>query len=158
MRSLVIALVCLAASGWGQDKYSGPVPPKKDVPYLLHADKLVELESGSAQPSERKDSTVYTVVGAQAQARTPMAEPIFLLDSAKIAAEKLALWRMTPKGGARELEIPKKPKRDSPRPLRITATRLSGNLYKLEAQEFLENGEYCLSPDGSNEAFCFTVY
>jgi hypothetical protein len=158
MRHFAWALLAGAAFAPAQEKYVGPVPPKKDVPYLLHANKLVELDTGTAQPGERKDNTLYTVSGAGAQARTPMAEPVFLLDSAKIAADKLSLWRMTPKGGLRELEIPKKPKRDSPRPMRVNATRLSGNLYKVEAQEFLENGEYCLSPDGSNEAFCFAVY
>jgi hypothetical protein len=40
----------------------------------------------------------------------------------------------------------------------MTASKLDGNLYKLEAQEFLENGEYCMSPQGSNAVFCFAVY
>ncbi len=158
MRFGLVIMILSVVAAWGQEKYTGPLPPKRDVPFLLHANKLVELDTGTAQPGERKDNTLYTVAGAGAQARTPMAEPIFLLDSTKIVADKLSLWRMIPKGGVRELEIPKKPKRDSPRPVRINATRLANGLYRIETQEFLENGEYCLSPDGSNEAFCFAVY
>lgn len=156
----VVLLTALAAVAFAQsEKYRGPRPPKTDVPYLLHANKLVELDSGEAQQSDRKDETVYTVAGATAQARTPMPEPIFVIAAEKIAPDKLDLFRMTvSRSGARELAIPKKPKRDSPRPVRMTAAKLEGNLYKLEAQEFLENGEYCMSPQGVNAVFCFTVY
>ena len=38
------AACCMAA-----EKYSGPVPPKPDVPYLLHASTLVETEPGEAR-------------------------------------------------------------------------------------------------------------
>src|SRR5579875_2191258 len=38
----VAALVALcAALGFAQESYSGPRPPKKDVPYLLEASKLI---------------------------------------------------------------------------------------------------------------------
>ena len=30
------------------DKYSGPRPPKADLPYLVHADNLVPTEAGVA--------------------------------------------------------------------------------------------------------------
>jgi hypothetical protein len=41
----------------------------------------------------------------------------------------------------------------------MEVTRLtSDNLYKLEVEDELENGEYSLSPAGSNQAFCFQVY
>jgi hypothetical protein len=29
---------------------------------------------------------------------------------------------------------------------------------KVEVNEPLENGEYCLSPEGSNAVFCFSEY
>jgi hypothetical protein len=35
---------------------------------------------------------------------------------------------------------------------------LEGKLYRVEANETLENGEYALSPDGSDQVFCFQVY
>jgi hypothetical protein len=153
-----LILAALVSVALAQTKYTGPIPPKSDVPFLLHANKLVELDSGVAQKSQRKDNTVFTVAGAGAQAKTPMAEPIFLVNSEKLNPEILALWRMTPKGAARELEIPAKPKKDSPRPIRTTAVKVSGNTFRVETQEFLENGEYCLSPEGTDQAFCFSVY
>jgi hypothetical protein len=54
--------------------------------------------------------------------------------------------------------LPQKPKKNSPRPLRLSLEPLSAGLYKLEVQEPLENGEYCLSPGGSNAVYCFAVY
>ena len=40
---LLLAVMCVAL-GSAAD-YKGPRPPKPDVPYLLHATKLVELDS-----------------------------------------------------------------------------------------------------------------
>ena len=48
--------------------------------------------------------------------------------------------------------------RGGPRPVRISVTHLDGKLYKIEADEEIENGEYALSPNGSNIVFCFEVY
>jgi hypothetical protein len=157
MRLAIPALFALAVFAQSE-RYTGPRPPKADVPYLLHANTLVELDSASAQQSDRKDDTVFTVPGAAAKAQTPLPEPIFIIAAEKIAPDKLDMFRMAVKGGARELAIPKKPKRDSPRPIRMTASKLEGNLYRLEAQEFMENGEYCMSPQGVNDVFCFAVY
>jgi len=153
----ILALAATAATAQS-DKYTGPRPPKADIPYLLHANKLVELDTGNAQQSEKKDDTIYTISGTAAQAQTPMPEPIFVMAVEKLQADKMSLFKMTTKGGARELTISKKPKRDGPRPVRLTADKLDGNLYRLEVQEFLENGEYCMSPDGSNQVFCFAVF
>jgi hypothetical protein len=36
--------------------------------------------------------------------------------------------------------------------------RLENGLYRVEVNEYIENGEYCLSPEGSNKSFCFTTY
>lgn len=157
MRLVTAVLFCAAAFAQ-TEKYTGPRPPKADVPYLLHASKLVELDSGMAKEDQKKDDSIYTIPGAAAQARTPMPEPIFVMASDKIQADRLTLWRLNAKNGSRELVVSKKQKRDGPRPIRVTATKLSGNLYKIEAQEFCEIGEYCLSPEGSNQVFCFSVY
>lgn len=153
-------LALAAAAGFAQsEKYTGPRPTKPDVPYLLHANKLVELDSAMAQQADRKDDTVFTIPGAAAKAQTPLPEPIFVIAAEKIVPDKLDMYRMNvAKGGSRELAIPKNPRKGSPRAVRMTASKLEGNLYKLEVQEFMENGEYCMSPQGSNSVFCFAVY
>jgi hypothetical protein len=155
------AILFLAAGALvAQKKYDGPRPPKPDVPFLLHAGKLTETETGVAQQSDTKDDAVYTVAGAASTARTPLAEPIFLFQSGKLNPDKLSLYRMTVKGGQRTLQFPKNPKRrrDGPRPIYLLVTPLTDGLFRIEVNEYLENGEYCLSPDGSNDVFCFTIY
>jgi hypothetical protein len=156
MRMLALAL--LAFPAMAQQKYTGPKPPKPDVPYLLHANKLVETDAGSATESAGKDAAVYSIPGAAASARTPMAEPIFLLNSQKLNPESFSLYRLEVKGGQRTLTLPKNPRKDAPRPIRHSATRLGEGLFKIEAQQYCEIGEYCLSPEGSNQVFCFSVY
>jgi hypothetical protein len=54
--------------------------------------------------------------------------------------------------------LPLKARKNASHPLRLTVTRIEGKLYRLEANEGLENGEYSLSPDGSDQVFCFQVY
>jgi hypothetical protein len=50
-------------------------------------------------------------------------------------------------------------KKGSARPLLLTVNRLTNDgLYRVEAAGSLENGEYSLSPEGSNQVFCFQVY
>jgi hypothetical protein len=156
---LLLAVAC-ASLLFAQKKYDGPRPPQPDVPYLLHAGKLTQTEIGTAQQSETKDDTIYTVIGTASPARTPLAEPIFLFQPGKINPEKLSLYRMTPRGGQRVLQLPKNPKkrRDGPRPLNLLVTPLADGIFKVEVNEYLENGEYCLSPDGSNDVFCFAIY
>lgn len=153
-------LLALASLGaLGAEKYSGPVPPKPDMPYLLHADNLIETESAEARQQKRKNDEVYIVTGATSPARTPLAEPIFLLRSEKIMPQDLELYRLEVRGGNRESVFPQN-KRNSPRSFRLGVTRLDEKLYRIEVSENLglENGEYLLTPRGSNQAFCFTVY
>lgn len=147
----------LPGSAWAQ-KYAGPRPAKTDVVYLLHASNLVQTEVQEAQQDGKKDSTTYGVAGATSSARTPLAEPIFVLASDKISPESLELYKFDVKNGRRELTLQEKRKRGGPRPLRVSVTKLDTGLYKLEASETLENGEYGLSPSGSNRVFCFQVY
>ena len=151
-------LVLLAFPGTAAEKYSGPRPPQPDVPYLLHADNLVSTEAANATEEKRKDGTAYAIAGAgTSTARTPMAEPIFIFESKTISPEKLGLYRLDVKNGRREVFFPTKAKRGQ-RPLLLSVKRLSDNLYRIEASQFLENGQYSLSPDGSNQVFCFEVY
>ncbi|MCS6953572.1 MAG: hypothetical protein RMK57_03135 [Bryobacterales bacterium] len=153
----LFACLVLCAS-WAAQKYDGPRPPKADVPYLQHADNLIETESGEAREENRRDEIVYIVTGASSPARTPMAEPIFLFLSESIPAEKLALFAMQVRRGNREIAFPQRRKDRGPRPLRLSVRRLEDKLYRIEANQTLENGQYCLSPEGSNKVFCFEVY
>ena len=146
----MIPLAALAA-----DKYDGPRPPKPDLAYLVHADNLIPTEALEA----KDDGGLYTVPGASSTARTPLAEPIFLIQSDKVLPERLELYRWEIKGGRRELAIGKGNKRKGgARALHLSVNKLDGRLYKVEASEPLDNGEYSLSPNDSNKVFCFEVY
>jgi hypothetical protein len=139
-------------------KYDGPRPPKPDVPYLLHATNLIETETLKAREESRKNAQVATVPGKTSPTRTPLAEPIFLFDSSKVQPEKLKLFRMdVTKDGNREAVFPDNPKKNQ-RPVHLAVKKLSGNLYRVEADEILENGQYCLSPEGDSTVFCFEIY
>ncbi len=160
-----LPMLALAATGLilaqAPKKYTGPKPPKPDMPYLLHASNLVPLEKGSAAEESRKDETANVVKGAASTARTPLAEPIFLLASEKLVPEKLELYRVTvSKSGNREVTVPKNPKKmkDAAKPIRLSVAKLESGLFRLEATEALEIGSYCLSPSGSQDVYCFDVY
>ncbi len=159
MRRLGLWLALLTLGAAGAEKYSGPVPPKPDLPYLLHADNLIETESAEARQQKRKNDDVYIVTGATSPARTPLAEPILLMRSEKIMPQDLELYRLEVRGGNRESVFPQN-KRNWPRSFRLVVTRLDERLFRIEVSENLglESGEYLLTPRGSNQAFCFTVY
>jgi hypothetical protein len=156
LATTLLTCACLAQSR----TYSGPRPAKPDLPYLAHADNLIETEAVEAREEQRKDANAYVTAGAASPVRTPLAEPIFLLLSEKLPPQKLTLFRMEVKGGNREIVFPApgKKKVESPRPIRVLVTKLEEDLHRIEANEWLDNGEYCLSPDGSNRVFCFQVY
>lgn len=152
-------LPVLAAVAFAADPYAGPRPPKPDLPYLVHADNLVPTELSEAAQETKKDDTIYTIPGVGSPARTPVAEPIFLLQSEKILPGKLELYKLDVKGGRREIIMPAKgKKRSGPRALHLTVTKVEGSLYRVEASEPLEDGQYSLSPSDSNKVFCFEVY
>ncbi len=150
---LLLAALTAAAQG----KYSGPRPPKPDVPYIKHADNLVAIEPAEAkEEKQKKDDILYIISGATASAKTPLASPIFLLQADKLNPDRLGLYKLDVKNGRREILFG--PKRQ-PRSFRMEVTRIaSDNLYRLEVSESLEPGEYSLSPEGSNQVFCFAVY
>jgi hypothetical protein len=153
---LLLLSVSLAPAA--DQKYTGPRPPKPDVPYLLHADNLIETEAVQAQEEDRNREMLNSIPGASSPVRTPLAEPIFLIDAQKIVPEKLELYRFEVRRGRREITFPKKQSKNAPRPIRVMITQIEGKLYRLEANETLENGEYGLSPDGSEQVFAFQVY
>jgi hypothetical protein len=136
-------------------KYNGPAPPKPDLPYLKHADTLLPTEFVDVKEEKKKDEIIYVMPGATSSARTPLAAPIFLYQADKIPPDHLGLYKLESKNGRREIVAsPKKPLQA----IRIVATHLTGNLYRIEVDESLAPGEYALSPEGPNLAFCFTVF
>ncbi len=160
LRCPILLLVC-AALVPAQQKYSGPRPPKPDVPYLVHAENLVETEAteASEDKSKKGDDIIYFVNGGSSPAKTPLAEPIFLVSTETLAPEKLELYRMEVKNGRREVLISKKRKKTARR-YGLLVKRLDEHLYQIEVNEGLglESGEYSLTPEGSNQVFCFSVY
>ncbi len=150
--SIVIAGCLLAA-----EKYSGPVPPKTDIPYLLHASALVETEVADARQAGKKNDT-FAISGASSPARTPLAEPIFIIDARQVQPETFELYRMDVKGGNREVSLSGNRGRRGSHVLHLAVKPLSGHLFRIEADEALENGEYALSSSGDNRAFCFEIY
>jgi hypothetical protein len=157
LRRILPLLLAVAGAGFAQ-KYDGPRPPQPDLPYLKHADNLLATEAAEAKEEKKKDDILYIVEGASSPAKTPLSSPIFLIQADKIQPDKLALYRLETKNGHREILFSPK-KRQSAAPIRIQVNRLgSDNLYKIEVDDTLSNGEYSLSPEGSNKVFCFQVY
>jgi hypothetical protein len=149
-------LLVLAGTALAQ-RYSGPKPPKPDLPYLKHADNLVPVEAGEAKEEKGKgDEITYVIAGPASPAKTPLASPIFLMISQKLPADRLQLYRLESRSGRRELTVsPKKPGKA----IRVAVSRLNPEgLYKIEVEESLEPGEYSLSPTDSNQVFCFAVF
>lgn len=149
--------ISFAVTARAQGKYSGPRPPKKDIPYLLEAQKLIQTEVQQARQSKSQEGQIFSVPGANSTARTPLPEPIFLFSPEKIDPTQLQLYRFVVNGGRRDVMIGKQDS-DEEENLRLTLRKLDESLYRIEASHMLDPGEYALSPHGSNTAFCFTVY
>lgn len=150
---ILFAAVCAATA----QKYSGPLPPKADLPYIKHAENLLPAESTEAKEEKsKKGDVIYVVAGASSSAKTPLASPIFIFQSDKLTPDKLQLFKLETRNGRREiLFTAKKPTL----PIRLEVTRLdSANLYRIEVGESLERGEYSITPQGSNQVFCFQVF
>jgi hypothetical protein len=158
MRALSLLAATLAL--FGAEKYSGPKPSKPDIPYLVHANKLVETETVEAREQQGKNGNTFTIAGASSSARTPLAEPVFIIESDHLNVNAMELYRLDVKGGNREIVMANKQKRrgGGPRPMKLAVQKVGERLYKIEAAETLEPGEYSLSPSDSNKAFCFEVY
>ncbi|MGI8961781.1 MAG: hypothetical protein ACR2IV_18885 [Bryobacteraceae bacterium] len=149
----------LSAAALPQDRYSGPKPANKDLPYLLHGDKLIATEVENAIQSNSKEGQVFSVPGSTASARTPLAEPIFIFSPDHFRAEQLGLFRFEVRNGRREVVISGKHKKgDVGSVFHLSLRRMDENLFRIEVSELLNPGEYALSPEGDNTAFCFTVY
>ena len=153
-----LTLALLFATALFGQKYNGPQPEKPDLPYLVHADNLVATEAGEAKQETRKNDILYVIDGATSPAATPLASPIFLIRADQLVPDKLEIYKLESKNGRREVTMSQKRTRGGPRPLRLSVTRLDKGLYRVEAAETLENGQYSISPNDSNHVFCFEVY
>jgi hypothetical protein len=85
----------------------------------MHADNLIPTEATEAK-QEKNDT--YSVSGTTSPARTPLAEPIFLLQSDKMTPESLELYRLDVKNGRREITLSSR-RRGGPRALHLAVTR-----------------------------------
>ena len=157
MTRRILFLLLAAAVAAPAQKYDGPRPPKKDLPYLKHASNLVATEDVVAREDKKNNGTLYTIAGANSPAVTPLATPILLIQADKISPDKLSLYKLDVKGDHRDILV--KPSKESPA-IRLEVDKVSpDNIWKIEVDESLEPGEYCLTVDGdsSNQAFCFRV-
>jgi hypothetical protein len=154
---IIFVLAAISVAGFAAEKYSGPMPPKSDVLYLLQANHLIETETGQAREESKKDATIYSITGAASPARTPLSEPIFIIDARQVAPDRMELYKLDVRNGSREVSLSNKGRKGG-RPLHLMVTKLAEHLYKVEADEPLENGEYAISPSGENRVFCFQIY
>ena len=116
-----LLLLIPAACAMAQPKYNGPKPAKSDLPYLVHADNLVPTEAVEAREQKgKKDQITYTVAGGASSSKTPLASPIFLIQTQDLAASKLQLFKLEVKSGQREFPSPR---RSSRRPSSSTPRR-----------------------------------
>lgn len=101
---------------------------------------------------------IATLAGASSPVKTPLAEPIFLFKSDKLLVDKIAAFKLDVKNGQREVVVNAKKAKNMRPPIHLQVTKLDERLYRIEVDEPLENGEYSLSPDGSDETFSFQIY
>ena len=115
-------------------------------------------EKVTAREESGKSGVSYVLNGASSPARTPLAEPIFIIQAQRLVPDRLGCFRMdVNKAGNREIVMGgKRSRKDKPIPLKVT--KLEEGLYKVEVDTPLENGQYTLSPEGSNDAFAFEIY
>ncbi|MDZ4799416.1 MAG: hypothetical protein SGI92_14730 [Bryobacteraceae bacterium] len=156
--SLTAVALVLSMAMMAQDKYMGPRPQKVDVPYLLHADTLIEIEAGTAAQETRKDSTIAVISGASSPVKTPLSEPAFIIRTDRQQADKFELYKLDSKNGKREVVIGQKKGKGMGRPVYLQITRLDDKLFRIEVDEPLENGEYSLTPQGSDNTYSFAIY
>jgi len=154
VRRILLLLSAALVAAFAQ-KYAGPRPQKPDLPYIKHADHLVVTEAVTAKEDKKKNQTVYVVDGAESSAKTPLAMPVFLLLADKLNPDRLGLYKLESKDGHRELVLSADRRAEA---IRIEVKHLDGNLYWIEVGDGLDPGEYALSPEGSNQAFCFQVF
>jgi len=156
-RTLCFLLLALSPIS-ADEKYSGPPPAKPDIPYLVFAAALKEPEIVDAREEKRKDETVYIIPGTASPARTPESEPVFIIDARQIAPEHIQLHQLEVKDGNRQVSLSSTPQPGPSEPLHLLVKRINEHLYRIEASEMLNIGEYALTSTGNNHVFCFSVF
>jgi hypothetical protein len=152
----LLAITVLPAAE--EENASGlPTPEKSDVPYLIHATNLVELEQSTANEETQKNDQLYWVAGANSPVQTPLAGPQFLFKSDEINPRDFQLYGFESKNGRREVVIRKKKKMVAT-PHFVSVFDAGPGLHRVRVDATLTNGEYCLTPNGSNAVFCFAVF
>jgi len=159
MRRALAAIVSLAIAVTlaAQTKKAIPKPDKMDVLYLIQASTLVQTEIVRPLPKDDGANTTWSIPGESSLAKTPLVLPIFTIDAAALAPEKLQLYPFEIKGAHRELTL----KNEGPsetEPILITVSPISGTLYRFELVNEIPNGEYGLTIPGSKQFFCFSVF
>jgi hypothetical protein len=152
-----LTLIVFAIGVAAQTTYTGPRPDKKDVPYLVHAAALVQTEIARSTPIPDGDRTIWSIPGESSLAKTPLALPMFIIDSTAVVPARLRLYPFEPKDGRRRLTLSNKGQGEA-EPILITVSNVSGTLYRIETVNEIPNGEYCLTTPGSNRFFCFSVF
>ena len=157
--AVLAAIACLGLPVAAEDtnKLGLPNPEKPDVPYLIHASSLVETEQSKATEQRKKKELLYIVPGANSGVQTPLASPEMLFQSENIDPRDLAFFRFDSVKGSRQLLYQKK-KKIKAAPIRISLYPVEEGLVKIRVDDSLSPGEYCLTPNGSNAVFCFTVF
>jgi hypothetical protein len=150
----ILPLIVFAAANAQGPKYSGPVPPSADLPFLKHASNLLPAEAVEVKEEKRKDETVYVVAGESSPSKTPLGLPVFLLKTEKLDPLKLQMYRLQAAEGHREISASGKKSAD---PIHVIVTRVADGLFRLEVGDSLDNGEYMLSLEGTSQAFCFAI-
>jgi hypothetical protein len=154
--SLLVLAAVFAASALAED--SEITPGKADVPYLLHAGSLVEMTGVQAGEEKKKNETTFFVPGTASTVRTPLAGPEFMLLSESLDPNVLRLYSFEVRNGRRQITFNEKKRKQNPVPIIVSVFPVSKGLYKIRVDESLERGEYGLTPDDSNDVFCFAVY
>ena len=158
MRLLVpLLLIALSASAAETNKLGLPNPPKADVPYIIHATSLLETEVAEAVVQEDKKEMRYFVTGVESGTKTPLAAPEFLFRSESIDARLLQLHAFEKVNGRREILVKKK-KKTVARPIVMDLFPVEDGLTRMRVDGSLPAGEYCLTPEGSDAVFCFSVF
>jgi hypothetical protein len=155
----ILPLVCTAMAALATaiaQKYTGPAPPKPDLPYIQHATDLIATEAVDVKEQKTKDDTVYTIDGENSSSKTPLALPIFFIKADKLNPASLEMYRLESKDGHRVLTASAKKNAE---PIHVQVTRLGpDNIYKLDVYNGLDAGEYALTAEGWKQMFCFQVY
>src|SRR5580700_9762530 len=122
-----VAMAAMATAN--AQKYTGPPPPKPDLPYIQHASNLIATEAVEAKELKSKDDTLYTIDGENSSSKTPLALPIFFIRADKLNPASLQMYRLESKDGHRELTASAK---KTAEPIHVQVTRCRADIYKLD--------------------------